>query len=99
MVSYNCPLDMSLPSWPSPSHVAHVAWRRCPGYVVFARHFTTQADLTFRRSGNTQISARANQAGLVGEDDELRPVPGSELGHGPAGVGFYRCRADVDLAG
>src|ERR1035438_10711519 len=40
MVSYNCALDMSLPPWLSPS-TAQVAWRRCPGYLVLAHHFTT----------------------------------------------------------
>src|SRR5216683_8309505 len=43
--------------------------------------------------------AGADQAGLVGEDDELGPVPGAELGHRPGGVGLHRGRADVDLAG
>ena len=33
-------------------------------------------------------SAWADQAGLVGEDEKLSPVPGAKFGDRPAGVGF-----------
>src|SRR4029450_9222895 len=43
--------------------------------------------------------AGADQAGLVGEHDQLGPVAGAELAHGPADVGLGRCRADDQLGG
>src|SRR5436190_13764070 len=43
--------------------------------------------------------AGADQAGLVGEHDQLGPVAGPELDHGPADVGLGRGRADDQLVG
>ena len=40
--------------------------------------------------GPRRGSAGAGQAGLVGVDDELGPVPGPQLGHRPGGVGLHR---------
>src|SRR6202035_281218 len=43
--------------------------------------------------------AGADQAGLVGDDDQLRPVPGAELRHRPGGVGLGGGDAQVELVG
>src|ERR1700752_3414383 len=43
--------------------------------------------------------AGADQAGLVGDDDQLRPVPGPELGHRPGGVRLGGGGAQVELVG
>ena len=42
--------------------------------------------------------AGADETGLVGEDDELRAVPGAELGHRPADVGARRRGAEWMMA-
>jgi len=49
------------------------------GYLTFER----QIDMTWLQGG-----ARGHQAGLVGEDHELRPVARAELDHRPADVGL-----------
>jgi hypothetical protein len=39
--------------------------------------------------------AGADEAGLVGDDDELGAVAGVQFHHGPLDVGAYRVRAEV----
>jgi hypothetical protein len=40
-----------------------------------------------------------SEPGLVGEDDELGPVPRPELDHGPADVCAYGCGTEHELLG
>ena len=64
---------------------------------------TSLLGLSVRAAGGLTATqpgiADAYQAGLVGDDDQLRAVAGSELGHGPIDVGLGRQRADVQLGG
>src|ERR1700722_5003149 len=50
-------------------------------------------------SGHARSVTGLDDARLVGSDDELSPVPGRQLHHGPAGVGLDRGLADIELAG
>ena len=92
----------SAPSSPNAAPRGPWTGREKPRTVRNERFFLAERPVVLPpptcRPVRSDRSARADQAGLVGEDDKLGPVPGSELGHRPAGVGFYRCRADVDLA-
>src|SRR5262245_55760021 len=49
--------------------------------------------------GRSGEPAGADQAGLVGEHDQLGPVAGPELDHGPADMGLGRGRAYDQLVG
>ena len=58
----------------------------------------TEPDGTYSRRAPSAIRGR-DEAGLVGEHDELGPVAGAELDHRPAHVGARRRRADEQLLG
>ena len=49
--------------------------------------------VAYARRAYQRLPAGADEAGLVGEHDELGPVAGADLDHGPADVGLGRRRA------
>ncbi len=57
------------------------------------------APVTSGKPARDGSPVRGDQAGFVGEDDELGAVAGTQLGHGPADVGLHGSRADHHVGG